>query len=569
MTRLAIVDGASGYEVEATISLEARGTPIRGSFVVIDSENDRILGRITEITMTNPVHQDAAFAPTIMKHGNIPFWSGDVDIERAKVEIIAVLDTKNGKRIPLRRNASSGTAIESADQVAMNQFSLEKMHFVNLGHVPNSGLMASIINRHNGPASDESGDLGGYGEGRHVVFFGQNGSGKTVLLTMVLAARLAAHPQLGLLMPDTSGDLADPSRHSRGDFKWNYDEVLRAADVQVERIKIADIRLTSTGTLIYKLAPVFKNRINMAPEQAKRLADYVVNELFGDDDVDVARLTAQNILTLAEQHIARCYSTPAQKRDKQQEIQDILQTPNRLKVFENDFRRVRDLFDGRFAVRDLVRDVLQNGRKIIIVMAGISEADHRFVMSEIMHQLIRNAERIFHSGATANALVVLDEGQRWVPQGSSDDKEGLAELIEDGFRTTRKLGVGWYVVAQSVAGLSKEVFRNCHTKWFGRNLGIGVDSKHIEEALGGKDGLEAYRLLAIQGGYFWVGAGMDNNIGTGSSYFTLHPFDGDATKTFIESNPHIFRGQHGSATSSEPAVNFAQLFGAATAGRNR
>jgi DNA helicase HerA-like ATPase len=92
-----------------------------------------------------------------------------------------------------------------------------------------------------------------------------------------------------------------------------------------------------------------------------------------------------------------------------------------------------------------------------------------------------------------------------VPEGGDDD-EGLAEVIQDGFRITRKYGVGWYIVAQSPAGLSNKVIRECRTRFFGRNLGIGADHRHLETALG-KDGAEAYQQLAIQGGYFWVCAG--------------------------------------------------------------
>ena len=56
----------------------------------------------------------------------------------------------------------------------------------------------------------------------------------------------------------------------------------------------------------------------------------------------------------------------------------------------------------------------------------------------------------------------------------------------------------------------------------------------------GKDGAEAYNQLQIQGGYFWVGSGLDNNIGNGANYFTIHPFEGDATNAFMDANPHIF-----------------------------
>jgi hypothetical protein len=35
---------------------------------------------------------------------------------------------------------------------------------------------------------------------------------------------------------------------------------------------------------------------------------------------------------------------------------------------------------------------------------------------------------------------------------------------------------------------------------------------------------------------------MDANIGTESTYFTVHPFNGDATEAFIKANPRIFTG---------------------------
>jgi hypothetical protein len=537
--RIAAVDGASGHIIDATVSLEARGTPIRGAFVTIQTGADVILGRISEVVLSNPIHNDDLFAPMIMKSGNLPYWSGEVDIERAKIEIVSVLDTNTMDRIPLRRNPASGTAIHPADQKAINLFSIEKQHCLVLGHIPNSGgLLASIINRHNGPANDDAGtDLGGHGEARHTAIFGQSGSAKTVLLTMLLAGRLAAHPKMGLLMPDTSGDLADPTRHSRGRFRWNYADVLKIKNIDIERMLIGDIRLTSPETLKSKLQPILMRRIRMASDNAWSLSDYIVEAMVGTGEVNAAQLTGTNILQEAINNIARCYS-PAQRTQKAQDLTAIQADPNSRSVFDRDIADVQRLFDGRITVRDLVRDVLENGRKVIVEMLGISQNDQKFVMHEVMRQLINQANRIFYSKKMSNAAIVLDEGQRWVPEGS-DDEEGLSELIKDGFRTTRKLGIGWYIVAQSPAGLSKKVIRDCHTWWFGRNLGIGADRSHVEDMLS-QDGAEAYRQLAIQGGYFWVAAGLDNNLGTGTTYFSLHPFGANATQAFIEANPQIF-----------------------------
>jgi hypothetical protein len=108
---------------------------------------------------------------------------------------------------------------------------------------------------------------------------------------------------------------------------------------------------------------------------------------------------------------------------------------------------------------------------------------------------------------------VLDEGQRWIPQDASRDDDNIGRLIQGHLRETHKYGLGWMIVAQSPTGIHNEVLRQAHTTYFGRGLGIGADQKHLEQNLGA-DGYEAYKQLEMQGGYFWVATGHDNNIGT-------------------------------------------------------
>ena len=536
--RLLTVDEACGTLIKATVATSARGTPLVGTFVVIPSDDDLVLGRITKVSLTNPIHSDDKFAPMIMERGLVPHWSGEVDIERAEIDIIAAIDTKIGKRIPFRRNPASGTVVLAADHSEINLFANEQTYQLILGYIPNTnGLPCSVINRHFADMHDQSGkDIGGYGEARHSAIFGQSGSGKTVLLTMLISGRLAACPQMGLLMPDTSGDLADPNRHSRGSYRWNYDQVLKQAGVSIERISIADIRLTSPDTLKYKLAPLLREQLSIASEKAVTLSDRVVHGLFGTE-VELDRLTAPLIADAVIEYIGGCYEAKT-KADKIRDAQSLKDDQRRMDHFRRSFETVRRLFDGRYPLWQLVRDILEHGRKIIIEMNQIAENDQRFVMHEVIEKLTNQARRLFHKSTRCNAMIVLDEAQRWVPEGNGDE-ETISRTIAEGFRETRKYGIGWIVVAQSPAGLSKRVIRECHTKYFGRNLGIGSDRAHIQDILS-KEGAEAYQQLQIQGGYFWVGVGLDANLGSGSSYFTLHPFDGDATQAFINANQHIF-----------------------------
>lgn len=543
--RLATVDAVSGSIIRATMSLDARGTPVMGQYAVLHSDGDLLLCRITKVDLINPVHENPTFAPYIMAHGAVPQWSGEVDIERAEVEIVSMIDAASHKRIPRRRNPSSGTAIEAATQRDLSAFLNESYHTsVCLGYIPNSGgLVSTIINRHHGKWED-----GGYGEARHTGVFGQNGSGKTVLATMIIVGKLSAHPEMGLLMPDTAGDIADPTRHNRGSFLWNYVEVLKRAAVDLEIIEIGDIRLTSRATLKGLLGPFLKRHMSMDVEKAATLSGRIVETIF-EKKVDSAKLTADAVLEQIVEHIGFVYakSTRSEKTD---DAKNLATTPGRRRPFDRDLEKIRKFFDGREELGHLIRDVLERGRKVIIKMgtAQLNEQDQSYVMREVMSELSWRAKIVFTGngsmGRSCNALVVLDEAARWVPQGGrggrdDGDDAAIAEIVTRAFRETRKYGLGWMVIAQRPSAIDKNVLSECHTKWFGRGLGIGADRKHIEDILG-KDGVESYDQLEVQGGYFWVASGMDNNIGTEGTYFTLDPFGGDATTAFIEANPHIF-----------------------------
>jgi hypothetical protein len=536
--RVATVDAVTGHTITATLSIEARRTAVKGAFVTLKCGDDTLLGRVVSVDLTNMIHSNPTFGPYIMQHGSVPMWSGDVDIERAQVELIRAVDA-DGRFVAMRRNPPSGTSIESATENQLELFYNERDHLLTLGTIPNSeGLPAAIINRNFGPY-----EQGGYGEARHSAFFGQNGSGKTVLATMEISGRLAANPGMGLFMPDTAGDLSHPESHSRGDFRWDYIKVLEAGGITVERMSIRDIRLTAVETLRAKLVPLFKSHLATTDEKASELARRVVDTIITGQRVTLKELTADRVLDAVIACVARLYSGQ-NGRQKESAAVEIRDTPRSRRRFDNDVAQIAALFDGREEISHLIHGVLEGGRKVIVdAHTGISLADQEFVMREVMTQLGRQAARAFRERGnnSCNALVVLDEGQRWIPQDAGRDDDSIGRLIQGHLRETRKYGLGWMIVAQSPTGIHNEVLRQAHTTYFGRGLGIGADQKHLEQNLGA-DGYEAYKQLEMQGGYFWVATGHDNNIGTESSYFSFHPFGGDATAAFIAANPGIFAG---------------------------
>jgi DNA helicase HerA-like ATPase len=537
--QIATVDAVSSQKIRCTLALPSRGTPVRGSYVVINTdETETLLGRITRVDLSNQVHDNPTFKAWIMANGPVKYWSAEVDIEDADIELIRALDRATGAFIPMRRNPPTGTPIVAAAADVFDLFLNEKEYMLCIGEIPNSdGLRATIVNRSFGAVVNPDGsDTGGYGEARHVGIFGQNGSGKTVFATMLLAGKLSAHPGMGLLMPDTAGDLADADKHDRGDFKWNYADVLQAVSVAVEVIDISDIRLSSPPLLKDLLAGLLANNLGgIASEKARQLADRVVDSLF-ETQVNARELTAQAVLDAVVVSIEGVYAK-ASKSEKRADAEGLRDIDYRRRRFDREFARVRDFFDGREPMSELIKGVLSNGRKVVIRMSGLSEKDQEHIMVELMGDLVGHARRMFMgTDRPVNAVVVLDEANRWAPEGESG---GIADVVKRNFRETRKYGLGWWFIAQRPATISKSVLSEAHTVWFGRNLGIGADRKHLDEKLG-KAGVEEYDRLSMQGGYFWIGVGQDNNIGTEGTYFSVHPFGGNATEAFIAANPQVF-----------------------------
>jgi len=541
---IATLDGVKDGLIYCTILHEARGTPLTGQYVALPVELNLIVGRMGPINLSNPIHDDPAFKPYLMVHGRVEQWSREVDIEQSTIQIIGTVDAKNVK-IPQQAWPSTGTLIALADSDHLTRLYNEKdeRYRLALGHIPNTPeILATIINRNFGRVED-----GGYGEARLYAVYGQTGSGKTVFALMLIAGKLCAHPQMGLLMPDTAGDLSDATRHDRGDFHWNYLEVCQAAGIKVEVLNVQDICMTDRATLADLLVFPFHRHIgNMRDDIAYRLGELVSEEIFGEKDVTIAELTSERVLDAVGVHIGSCYAGGGNtQKAKLQEVAQLQTQPARRRAFERDFERVRQFFDGRERMGDLVQSILEHGRKVVIRMDSryLREKEQVYVMRELMEHLTQHAQRRYTQGQQNNALVVLDEGTRWVPEARVDDTNETRSVVNRAYRETRKYGVGWMVIAQRIAEVAKTVLTQSQMVWFGRGLGSGTDRRHLEEVLL-KEGLETYDRLELQGGFFWVGKGQENNLGTEGNFTTVHPFGGDATAALIAANPAIFRRRH-------------------------
>jgi len=90
--------------------------------------------------------------------------------------------------------------------------------------------------------------------------------------------------------------------------------------------------------------------------------------------------------------------------------------------------------------------------------------------------------------------VIIDEAHRLVPRERSEieELETLKHTFVDCVRTTRKYGLGWMFVSQSLASLHLEILRQMRVYFFGYGLSWGSERYNLEELVGRGAQLDLY-----------------------------------------------------------------------------
>jgi len=533
---IAVVNGYNRGALEVTILTQAKGESLVGRLASLSINSNvgetLVLARIVDVSMANPIHSDGHFHQIIADNGGVEYYSGDCDVWNATVEVISAIDKTSEEFTAITCPPHSGSRLRFVDADTQALFRLEKEHYFNVGHLPGQpDNLISLTNRSFGKYEE-----GGYGEAKHCVIIGQNGSGKTVLALAKLAGQLVANSSMGCLVPDTAGDITKGGSHSKGEFVFNFIELLEQGGRMAEQIPIDEIRLTSKPGWARFMAPFLRSQFNMAVDKAEELARRLADLLF-DKKVEIDKAEADEVLNAVEEWIEKVY-TGAKRKEKLEEVTEIKDTPRLHAVFRERYEEdVAHFFRGRYVVDDLIKGFLTDGRIYLINMASLSSQDQQRVMHEIFTKVKRTAEVEFKiRGTTFNGIIALDEGPRWVPQSSDDE---VSSTIVDAYNTTRKYGIGWMIISQRIASIKKDVVAQAHTLYLGRGLGVGADLEHIKNALGA-DGLIEYNNLSLMGGYFWMAVGHEVNLGQGNKHVAFHTFGGDSNAKIKAVNPHIW-----------------------------
>jgi len=477
------------------------------------------LGQISEVSLRNAWAEDATMKGLIRLKGQVDPVTGRQDVHTAKLSIGAIFSQEGPNFVQgmLGTVPSTGTPLHLVDDEFLSKLLAPYQNeLVYLGRTYGSRTLLPMWFRHFGKES------GGIGEAYHLGIFGKTGSGKSVLSKMVLLS-YARHKSLSIIVIDPQGEFSKDVR-SKGCLDIEFTKLGRSC----ESYGVGDIVLPGDEGLFKKIliSSKFLQKLGIYSEMnLERAADAIVGEL-----MLVARGEVGGGQVLRWQSISKAYEnnrfdaiwlafTDANflgriytGTDYQARVLQARQSAD-----EDEFRglwtKVARLFSntGRgsyIIIPTMVKDITGNdeGKIIVVDLSKESVPDYLFwnedIQMEVLNRLFVDltdaAEKQYRTGKLCNTLVLLDEAHRFAPrsvvttEGEDNPLIPLRQTLVDSVKTTRKYGLGWMFISQTMSGLDQEILNQLRIYLIGFGLGWGNEYRSLRELIGGND--EAIRL---------------------------------------------------------------------------
>ena len=479
-----------------------------------------VLCQIISVDRRNNVHEDGSFGPVIAARGSIPYLSDIGDYEEAVAKPIA--QQVNGHAAPLRANPPSGSQIVSLDdqsitsdsnispQQVFNSFSPVDTNFLRYsGQLIGEQICVPVICKSFHPNQQN-----GWQEARHAIFFGRSGSGKTHAAKIMLAQYLLSNSSMGAFIPDGKGDFTRPSS-----VDLDLRALLEANGRSVNTIRLEDLRLEE-ATQFSKLLEIerFHNLIiSAAGEKWRLLSDMALARFTNESDCLIVEgqgaINLENFLSTINESIHLVYSGSAKELERRVEQAETLQNNNMQRIRQA-FSRVINRFTTGQAINDVVDSVLSRGSIYFLDIQSFDSDVNVYILGTLYRRFRSRSAHLYYRRTYSNAIVYVDEANRFIPQSPDDDRKELARELIDGIRTTRQYGLAWWFADQRPASISKDAFTQMGTYFFGKGMNAVSDRANMESVLG-QDGCNVYDYVVTTGGQPFVVIGQF--IGVGSS----------------------------------------------------
>ncbi len=499
--RIGIISSpSSSSELTIDILGTAAGKKLIGELAYFyfsqDNKPHYAIGQITGVNLSNFMLEDATIKNLIRDKGIIDSISGIQDTYEGRISISAVFGEDNNKYFPslIGTVPPSGTFLNLVtDNVLDKILERYRNQIFYLGHVYGSTPRLPLWFRHFGRGEN------GAGEAYHMGVFGKTGSGKSVLAKTIMLA-YARHPEMAIYIIDPQAEFAmdvqGQIKESPFDLKIN--QILKSFNKEIIVITV--------NNLVLQGWPLFTDVIresNFFPKIGVKKAD---EKTIASEDITRAlkgkfKLTEisskdaffQAFKYLGSESSNERFSAIFKDFSYHQDKFDAL--------YATSWKPVCELFrprEGAITIEDLLNQTFNRpGKNRPIVVLNLSAANVKGVFWDDAIQLLtirsflsylkNTAEASYMRNTFLNTLVIVDEAHRLAPSEETKDEalESVRLTFIDAVRTTRKYGLGWLFISQTLASLPKPIIEQMRIMFFGFGLAYGKEFTALKELAGG------------------------------------------------------------------------------------
>lgn len=482
---------------------------------VQDSSPHYALGQITEIQLRNIWHEDPTMRSLIRQRGRVDAVSERQDTHLGKMAISAVFQKGGpGGYEPsiLGTVPSTGKGIHLVtDQVLEELLRPYQDQIFYLGRVYGSKPKLPLWFKHFDRGPD------GAGEAYHLGIFGKTGSGKSVLAKMILLA-YARYPKMALLVVDPQGEFAkEMSGRFSGEFALPVGEVAINLGKRSHVLTVRNLVLDRWELFQQILEEsLFFERLTIPRGENRQIACSVLAERLQKASVKLKDLHQRASFDrawglLSDEKVQRIFYRTEASRGR---FNSALEDADVEEFFNHYWQPVTELFrEDRQGARSIEKALawLLNpdvaNRPILVVDLSKEQARGLFwndriqalVIKRLLDGLSQAAEHFYKEGQSLNALVVIDEAHRLAPRElprDDDAARGVRAVLVDAARTTRKYGLGWLFISQTLSSLDSEIIQQLRIFFFGFGLALGQEFISLRQLVGSSGtALDLYQLF--------------------------------------------------------------------------
>ena len=523
------VVGSPSTNTELTLDLLLESTEERlvGALTAFNAVQDGVpiisVGQIVSIELRNRWHEDSVFRNLVKRTGSIPPITNRQDTRTADLVVGATFRKAQNGFDPdvLGMVPPTGTRVHRVDQPLLNQLlAVYQKEIVYLGRAYANDVLYPMWLKHFGSGT------GGAGEAYHIGVFGKTGSGKSGLAKMMLSA-YSAHPQLGILVIDPQGEFSLEFSGIRvGQQGLPLDEMCHAQQRDIQVYRIDQLQLDDWDTFEEMLQSLrFSEQLGIpsrSTDNTRKAAEVIRNALEGKFNLDglgTNEALDTVLKSVAEENNAKYIYSNQRAQELMNRVQRLQDDSTLIARARQSWKQICQLFsagEGRKrlftygsqspGIVNMLLGSVENEQPRPIVVIDISrqgnqqfwsEELQRRILSKLLNILVTQGTASLSTQQSSNVLVLLDEAHRHAPSGRLDgdsEADRLRSLLRRAVRETRKYGIGWFFISQTLGGFDNEILQQLRILAFGFGLAMGTEFDRLRDFAGGdRRTLELYQ----------------------------------------------------------------------------